>query len=91
MPGNSNLGTLAEAAARCGVSPDTVRRRVRTGKLVGYRIGRRLRVDLDEAETAFRPVATVDTAEHIRRLVEAAPPLTPEQRAKITQLLAGDR
>src|SRR4051812_9791595 len=39
--------TLAEAAAALGVSPDTVRRRIRRGELVATHNARQLRVRLD--------------------------------------------
>src|SRR6266508_158363 len=39
--------TLAEAAAALGVSPDTVRRRIRRGELVATHHARQLRVRLD--------------------------------------------
>jgi hypothetical protein len=35
------------------------------------------------------PAATIE--EHVRRLVDAAPPLSSDQRARIAQLLGGGR
>lgn len=43
---------LSEAAARLGVSVDTVRRRLRTGELAARQAGRRTLVSLPEAAAA---------------------------------------
>ena len=46
-----------DAAARWGVSVDTIRRLIRTGKIAGYRLnGRIIRVDLAEVDACFRPI-----------------------------------
>lgn len=53
------LGSLAAAADRMGVSPDTVRRMIDRGELTGYRLGKRLiRIDLDELEASIKPIPT---------------------------------
>lgn len=42
------LVSLAVAAERLGVSVKTIRRRISDGTVRGYRVGRLIRVDLDE-------------------------------------------
>ncbi|GFZ89921.1 helix-turn-helix domain-containing protein [Nesterenkonia alkaliphila] len=42
------LVSLAEAAEQFGVSVKTLRRRIADGTVHGYRVGRLIRVDLDE-------------------------------------------
>ncbi|GAT74054.1 excisionase family DNA binding domain-containing protein [Microbacterium sp. HM58-2] len=44
----SRLVSLAEAAVIFGVSVKTLRRRISDGTVHGYRLGRLIRVDLDE-------------------------------------------
>lgn len=61
MPENNRreLETLAAAAERCGVSSQTIRRRIAEGQITGYRFGPRLlRVDPAEVDAAFRPLPT---------------------------------
>jgi excisionase family DNA binding protein len=42
------------------VSKDTIRRRIASGDLTAYRLGKQIiRVDLDEAEALFAPIPTV--------------------------------
>ncbi len=49
--------TLAQAAARHGVSVKTLRRRVAEGKIVAYRFGPTLiRVDPAEVDALLRPI-----------------------------------
>lgn len=51
--------SLAQAAARTGVSVRTLRRRVAEGRLTAYRCGPRLlRVAADEVDALMRPVPT---------------------------------
>ena len=51
--------SLAEAAARTGVSVRTLRRRVAEGRLTAYRCGPRLlRVDTEEVDALMKPVPT---------------------------------
>ena len=40
-----------------------------------------------DVEQARRDLAAANLEEHIRRVVDAAPPLTPEQRARLSLLL----
>ena len=45
------------AAERWGVSVDTIRRMISSGKITGYRLNNRIiRVDLAEVDAAFRPI-----------------------------------
>ena len=47
-----------DAAARWGVSVDTIRRLIRTGKITGYRLNNRIiRVDMAEVDAAFKPIS----------------------------------
>nr|WP_269142066.1 excisionase family DNA-binding protein [Georgenia yuyongxinii] len=45
---NIQLVPLSDAAARLNVSTKTLRRRIADGSITGYRIGRLVRVDLEE-------------------------------------------
>ena len=46
--GHGKLVALADAAEEFSVSVKTIRRRIADGTVTGYRIGRLIRVDLDE-------------------------------------------
>jgi excisionase family DNA binding protein len=46
--GHGRLVDLAAAAEELSVSVKTVRRRIADGTVTGYRVGRLIRVDLDE-------------------------------------------
>ena len=51
--------SVADAAARVGVSTKTVRRWIASGQLAGYRVGPRLlRVDPDEFDRMLTPIPT---------------------------------
>jgi excisionase family DNA binding protein len=55
--------TLAEAGARAGVSPRTLRRRIADGDLTGYRFGPRLlRVDAAEVDALLQAMPNARTA-----------------------------
>jgi excisionase family DNA binding protein len=49
----------AEAADYLGVNERTVRRMVSAGKLPGYRLGRLIKVDLNEVDSVLEPIPTV--------------------------------
>jgi excisionase family DNA binding protein len=54
------LVSIPFAAKYAAVSNDTIRRRIASGQLTGYRLGTRIiRVDLDELENLLRPIPTV--------------------------------
>lgn len=50
---DSVLVSLAVAAENLGVSVKTLRRRISDGTVHGYRVGRLIRVDLDEVRKAL--------------------------------------
>ncbi len=50
---NPPLVSLATAAESLGVSVKTLRRRISDGTVRGYRVGRLIRVDLDELRGAL--------------------------------------
>lgn len=47
-PSAPNLVSLTQAAAKFGISVKTIRRRFSDGTVRGYRIGRLIRVDIDD-------------------------------------------
>ncbi len=47
-PPDQQMMSLAEAAELLGVSVKTLRRRISDGTIHGYRVGRLIRVDLNE-------------------------------------------
>lgn len=50
------LVSLAEAARYWDVSPRTVRRRIADGSLRGFKIGRLVKVDINEVDSLIRPI-----------------------------------
>ena len=51
--------SIADAAARCGVHPKTLRRRIADGSLTAYRLGPQLiRLDPAEVDGLLRPIPT---------------------------------
>lgn len=53
------LSSIAVAAEYAACSPKTIRRQIATGRLTGYRLGKRMiRVDLDELDAIMRPIPT---------------------------------
>ena len=48
VPPRGRLESLQDAAAELGVSVKTMRRRIADGTLHAYRVGRLIRVDVDE-------------------------------------------
>lgn len=57
------LASLADAAEYAAVHPRTLRRRIASGELTGYRLGGRvIRVDLDELDALLRPIPTTAAA-----------------------------
>ena len=87
--------TIPEAAKLLRRHPETVRRHIREGKLRAYRSGgkfliRREDLTLNEAYAGPAPTSSAqELDEHIARLVDAAPPLTAGQRARLSALLNG--
>lgn len=57
------LVSIAEAAARLGVSPKTIRRWIAAGRVTGFRAGPRLlRVDVADLDAVLRVVPTGDAS-----------------------------
>lgn len=53
------LASISQAAEYAAVNPKTIRRRIASGDLTGYRMGARLiRVDLNELDQLMRPIPT---------------------------------
>jgi excisionase family DNA binding protein len=51
--------SLAKAAEYADCSDKTLRRRIATGELTGYRLGRDIRIDLNEIDEWLTPIPTV--------------------------------
>lgn len=96
------LVSMKDAAAHLGCHYTTIQRRVADGSLPTVRVGRLIRVDLDALDamesgpvpTAERPAADAPDPreayiEFIQKLVVDAPPLTGEQRDRLTAILSG--
>jgi excisionase family DNA binding protein len=85
------LLSIRDVCDRYGLSEKTVRRKVKAGLLDAYRCGPRLlKLDADEVEAALmRPAAdgADDIEAAIARIISAAPPLTDDQRNRISALL----
>ncbi len=50
---SGRLVSLADAAAEFSVCTKTIRRRIANGTVTGYKVGRVIRVDLDELRRAL--------------------------------------
>jgi excisionase family DNA binding protein len=89
------LISLPEATRRYGVHRDTILKRIADGTLNAYKVGPKLiRIDLVEADRVLlRPLkpgpkdAATKIEDYVRRVVAAAPPLTPAQADRIAALL----
>lgn len=93
-PSSSEFITVQEAADILHLTPETLRRRIRAGKLRAHRAGDRKllihRSDINPAEAYPTRVATSeDIAEFVAKAVAEAPPLSADQRARIAALLNG--
>jgi excisionase family DNA binding protein len=79
----SHAVSIREFAKFNGVCESTIRRMIRSGQLPAYRIGSVFRIPLRTLETMQR-----GGYEHaLERLIADAPPLTDEQRNRISALL----
>jgi hypothetical protein len=59
IPLHAQLVSISVASAQFDVHPATIRRRIASGQLIGYKLGPRvLRVDLTELEKLFQPTTT---------------------------------
>jgi excisionase family DNA binding protein len=87
--------TVNELAARWGCEPQLIYRRIRRGNIRAFKVGALWRIPADEVARieAIGPVVdedgnpTDDIEAHIAALVAQAPPLTDEQRIRISALL----
>jgi excisionase family DNA binding protein len=52
------LASIQKAAEYADVNPRTIRRRIADGTINGYRLGRAIRVDLNELDAALCPIPT---------------------------------
>ncbi|WP_432020417.1 helix-turn-helix domain-containing protein [Streptomyces sp. 1222.5] len=91
VPVPSDLIGPNQAAEILGVSRRTVYNMIERGELIGYRVTDGLtRVAETEVRAHIKevdpPSVTLDA--HIRRIVDAAPALTPEQLERLRALLA---
>lgn len=73
--------SLARAAQYADCHERTLRRHIAAGDLSEYRLGRVVRVDLNEIDAWL-------AGEHIKKLVADAPELTQGQLSRIAGLLA---
>jgi hypothetical protein len=74
-----------DAAAECsGRSVITLRRYIRTGRLLAVKDGRKIYVTQADLEAAVTPIPVIasdsDLKSWARRMAAAAPPFRPEQR-----------
>lgn len=78
-----------EAASILRVNRITIRRMIERGQLTGYRVTPGL-CKVSEAEVRAQIEVTTPTSldAYVRRIVDAAPALTPEQLEKLRALLA---
>lgn len=54
--------SIDDAAAYVGLNPRTIRRWIAAGRLPGYRLGRLVRVDLNELDALAAPIPTAAAA-----------------------------
>ncbi|WP_367325349.1 helix-turn-helix domain-containing protein [Streptomyces sp. HUAS ZL42] len=88
-PFPSDLIGPNDAATILSVSRITIRRMIERGELIGYRVTSGL-TKVSEAEVrAHVTVANPSSLDvYVRRIVDAAPALTPEQLERLRALLA---
>jgi excisionase family DNA binding protein len=78
--------TVADAAGIALVTPQTVRKWVKTGELTEYHAGRSFRILAAELHEFLR-TGRVSVEPTLRRLEETAPTLNAEQRARVVAAL----
>lgn len=54
--------SLADAAAYVDCNERTLRRHIAAGQLRGYRLGRLLRIDLDDLDAMLQPIPTRESS-----------------------------
>lgn len=68
LPESREWLSLQQASLRFGLSVDTLRRRIRKGRLPGYRFeGRPIRVRIEDVEALFHPIPIGDRIVRRRR------------------------
>lgn len=85
---------VAEAARYAGVTEQTIRRWIRTGRLNAHYAGRVLRVDQNDLDRALRPATPNESPKFrawVDRAVASMPPLSAEERAEIAMIIFGGR
>ncbi|MEU6316104.1 helix-turn-helix domain-containing protein [Streptomyces sp. NPDC047009] len=94
VPVPSDLIGPIDAAEILHVTDKTVRQMVKRGELTGYRVTSGLtKVSESEVRAHIKATAPASTEldAHIRRIVDAAPALTPEQLERLRALLASPK
>jgi excisionase family DNA binding protein len=81
-PTGRRFASTSKAAERAGCTPRAVQNLIKSGEIIGYRLGKDYRVDLDELDLYMARDA-------IRREAEADPPLSDNARARLATLLGG--
>ncbi|MEU3981779.1 helix-turn-helix domain-containing protein [Streptomyces sp. NPDC026672] len=91
IPVPDDLIGPGRAAEILHVNPLTIQRMVKRGELTGYRVTSGL-TKVSEAEVRAHIKTTAPTVTeldaHVRRIVDAAPALTPDQLGRLRALLA---
>lgn len=67
LPESREWLTLREAEERFKLSRDTLRRRIRQGRLPAYREGRLIRIRIEDVEALFHPIPIGDRIVRRRR------------------------
>lgn len=79
--------TLQEAVAEGYGAYSTLRSWIAQGKLPASKTGSRVKILRSDLDALARPVGVDPIEAAIERLLEAAPPLTPEQTRRLRDLL----
>ncbi|RLP60531.1 helix-turn-helix domain-containing protein [Kocuria rhizophila] len=79
--------TLQEAVAEGYGAYSTLRSWIAQGKLPASKTGSRVKILRSDLDALARPVGVDPIEAAIARLLEAAPPLTPEQTRRLRDLL----
>lgn len=82
--------SLQEAVAHGFGAYSTLRLMIDDGRLPAVKIGGRVKIATDALEALAQPKAPrMDVVPAIQRIVEQAPPLTPQQRERLAVILGG--
>ena len=81
--------TVKEFARVTNQSEQVVYRNIRAGLIPSYKVGGAVRIRREDVEQIRQPrTRDASVTDFIRRLVDQAPEFTPDQRAKLAELLA---